>query len=1047
MKLINRIIYMFVVLIFIMTIGWALTPQDDINLRNYYGIYNATSISTNNLESTNFTSLGDLNLSYNDIVELSNFYFGSMDGDLNETFKNRPFTTNSDISIDVCQAGGCDYTTITGALKELPFLLRHDVEINLYEGNYTEDIYIPPIIVSKRHPTEGGIIGLTIVGRESDDNDVKVKSILVGPSLGTYAVYLKHFQVYDIEPTSDENACVTLYSVKSVLMHDMNITCTGWFGILAYNTDLYIHTSNFVGQTNAMVQSKNGGNVVMGDAYGENATITGIAPRIASAGKGAFVTVANLDAIWTVEKFNDDGDGYMYDNDERYIYGPQGFGNRIRNISYGANSKISMDSFYKNFDILFNLSSKYNSQGIPYSNMSGNAFIINGDSTDRGEISFIRGSRTYPEFVIRENTDADTGGEFYAGPGTTTPNLMMEVTKTGVKLGQADEKYNHSIYGGIGGSLSIGRNTVQKVKYTFDTLGSYILSEARGLFIGTSDEYDLSIQTNNMNRLIIDSSGNFDFQDNNLSNINFIDTDELYISSPPSECPSGYFMTFFEGNSSTCVQGVLPDGSVAFTGNLNLAGNNITNVSTITDYTGTGINIVTSSSVTVNDVNVSMADGSTQFTGNVNFGGNEINNISKINSVYHVSDVSEFQTTINTALSNGGGLIQLAKGDYYLNDTITNLCNQKVNIEGIGYETNLIINHSGDGLVLGRLGGKTTFCGVSNLRITGTDSSDSSLKLINLKYGNFNNLILEYGYNNLEILANGVGSDAGVNEFTNFKFTDARNNCVLIHNTNGSSSSTPWNNANQFTNGYIQNCKENILIKRESLTTTGEVSHNKFSNVYIEQDNTSNTMLNISNSYRNMFSNVNFDGSSSSTQIYINNESRYNIFSNSAFDTQYNDFGQKTKFDDVKTGLQFFDNGILKLGLYSNGTIDLASNDIINVNELVIGTSVSPTDFLIYSDDTDTEPQMHIEQDGTGDSALRFRITGSTSWSMGIDNSAADTFKISDSGTVDGSTKFLIEKTTGLIKIENLAGTYAGGSAYVCVYDSGQLYSSETACP
>ena len=464
----------------------------------------------------------------------------------------------------------------------------------------------------------------------------------------------------------------------------------------------------------------------------------------------------------------------------------------------------------------------------------------------------------------------------------------------------------------------------------------------------------------------------------------------------------------------------------------------VANAGTLSDSSGV---------LTYDSVNVCMADGSTQFTGNVNFGGNEINNISKINSVYHVSDVSEFQTTINTALSNGGGLIQLAKGDYYLNDTITNLCNQKVNIEGIGYETNLIINHSGDGLVLGRLGGKTTFCGVSNLRITGTDSSDSSLKLINLKYGNFNNLILEYGYNNLEILANGVGSDAGVNEFTNFKFTDARNNCVLIHNTNGSSSSTPWNNANQFTNGYIQNCKENILIKRESLTTTGEVSHNKFSNVYIEQDNTSNTMLNISNSYRNMFSNVNFDGSSSSTQIYINNESRYNIFSNSAFDTQYNDFGQKTKFDDVKTGLQFFDNGILKLGLYSNGTIDLASNDIINVNELVIGTSVSPTDFLIYSDDTDTEPQMHIEQDGTGDSALRFRITGSTSWSMGIDNSAADTFKISDSGTVDGSTKFLIEKTTGLIKIENLAGTYAGGSAYVCVYDSGQLYSSETACP
>ena len=35
----------------------------------------------------------------------------------------------------------------------------------------------------------------------------------------------------------------------------------------------------------------------------------------------------------------------------------------------------------------------------------------------------------------------------------------------------------------------------------------------------------------------------------------------------------------------------------------------------------------------------------------------------------------------------------------------------------------------------------------------------------------------------------------------------------------------------------------------------------------------------------------------------------------------------------------------------------------------------------------------------------------------------------------------------GKIKISNLAGTYGGGSAYVCVNNTGDLFTSETACP
>jgi hypothetical protein len=35
----------------------------------------------------------------------------------------------------------------------------------------------------------------------------------------------------------------------------------------------------------------------------------------------------------------------------------------------------------------------------------------------------------------------------------------------------------------------------------------------------------------------------------------------------------------------------------------------------------------------------------------------------------------------------------------------------------------------------------------------------------------------------------------------------------------------------------------------------------------------------------------------------------------------------------------------------------------------------------------------------------------------------------------------------GNVEVNSLASTYTGGSAYVCVYDSGVIYASEIACP
>jgi hypothetical protein len=56
------------------------------------------------------------------------------------------------------------------------------------------------------------------------------------------------------------------------------------------------------------------------------------------------------------------------------------------------------------------------------------------------------------------------------------------------------------------------------------------------------------------------------------------------------------------------------------------------------------------------------------------------------------------------------------------------------------------------------------------------------------------------------------------------------------------------------------------------------------------------------------------------------------------------------------------------------------------------------------------------------------------------------TFETAGSGTTARTERLRIG-SDGVIKINDLAGSYSGGSAYVCVNNSGELYASESACP
>ena len=80
--------------------------------------------------------------------------------------------------------------------------------------------------------------------------------------------------------------------------------------------------------------------------------------------------------------------------------------------------------------------SKYNSQGVSWAtDPSVPSLVFNGKAADRPEIAWIRGSRTYPEFAIRQHFATDKGGTIYSGTGLVAPTATMSFYNGSVGIG------------------------------------------------------------------------------------------------------------------------------------------------------------------------------------------------------------------------------------------------------------------------------------------------------------------------------------------------------------------------------------------------------------------------------------------------------------------------------------------------------------------------------------------------------------------------------------------------------------------------------------
>jgi len=128
------------------------------------------------------------------------------------------------------------------------------------------------------------------------------------------------------------------------------------------------------------------------------------------------------------------------------------------------------------------------------------------------------------------------------------------------------------------------------------------------------------------------------------------------------------------------------------------------------------------------------------------------------------------------------------------------------------------------------------------------------------------------------------------------------------------------------------------------------------------------------------------------------------------------------------------------------GRIDGAINFLDNIGINIINPE---SKIHIYDPAPLSTAQFTIQGLGAGDVGMVYEMyDGTTLWAQGIDNNQNDEFCLGHSAEyVSGATKLICLQKTNEVRLEQLASSYTGGSAYLCVDNDGDIFASETACP
>lgn len=133
---------------------------------------------------------------------------------------DRQYTSQQDRTINVPD----DYDTIQEAVNQLPYLIRHEWTINVSDGTYDEDVYIPP--THGVHGDEAGefFTPITIIGDRDAPENVEVDSIFVDGFVGGFlrVAGISFGESHPWEPDNDE--AFAAHNSREVVLSDVKIS-------------------------------------------------------------------------------------------------------------------------------------------------------------------------------------------------------------------------------------------------------------------------------------------------------------------------------------------------------------------------------------------------------------------------------------------------------------------------------------------------------------------------------------------------------------------------------------------------------------------------------------------------------------------------------------------------------------------------------------------------------------------------------------------------------------------------------------------------------
>ncbi|KKN69649.1 hypothetical protein LCGC14_0439520 [marine sediment metagenome] len=572
-------------------------------------IHNQDLNTTSNVTFDNMNLTGDLNATN---IYGGNFYFGNTSGTFDETCPDRPLVSNADRDISVCSSG-CDYITIQEAVCQIPLINRFKTKIDVGVGTYLEDVFIPPVITSGLHPTEGAISRVQIIGSQVTPLNVKVNSFTISSGSGTLEPTLAGFSMLSHSPQSDENASIYVYGTQQAGISDITfeeVSSTTLIGIEVYSSGVSVHNIDLgVDKLKWFVETKHNGYLFVNSDSTNRAPNGSVTDVLYQMSGGGLSTIINNDENATGNgiRLNTDSikkgivnsivnplRGLIYFSDDKILYGVDKINDK--NVGGYFDDRVSADGLiaYYNGESLVDYSGNgaiLSPNNINFRNSNyGRGFDFDGSTSwlSLNSTKSINESQNFSIFLrwygdsgvvnselyeglaanggFRIQYDNRNGGgniELFFGNGTSSAQRLDSRTRllpgawhdVGVSYNQDTQEIRMVINGYLDGNVTVIGGLIDNPS-SLTILGSFINKDAE-FFDGSMDEiyfYNRTLSDDELKSISFSSREMFDNNAFILKN---------------SNASIGQLITFaFEETIDNIV-----DGWIRVNGNLNVTGN------------------------------------------------------------------------------------------------------------------------------------------------------------------------------------------------------------------------------------------------------------------------------------------------------------------------------------------------------------------------------------------------------------------------------------------------------------------------------------------